>query len=213
MRRCITEVPGFMTKLRAEPGVASRALEFLILTGTRMSEMRFATWAEIEGDVWCIPLERMKTRKPHRVPLSPRVVEILKGLRGQHPQVIFPGSRSNKPIDDNTIARVLHRLAGPLTAHGFRSSLRTWAAEDGGFAPEIAEAALAHAIKSGIERALQAHHVFRSTPQADGKMGGVLRGQGTRGDGRRGGGDARCPPWLAGPNTPMRCCWIGRAGG
>ena len=44
------DVPDFMCKLRAEPGVAARALEFLILTGTRMSEMRFATWSEVEGD-------------------------------------------------------------------------------------------------------------------------------------------------------------------
>jgi integrase len=146
-------VPDFMTKLRAEPGVAARALEFLILTSTRMSEIRFATWAEVDGDVWVVPSERMKMRKSHRVPLSPRAVEILREMRGQHPEVIFPGSRSNRPCDDNTISRVLHRLAGPLTAHGFRSSLRTWAAEDGAFAPEIAEAALAHAIKSGIERA------------------------------------------------------------
>ena len=147
------DVPGFMAKLRAEPSIAARALEFLILTGTRMSEMRFATWAEIEGDVWTVPAERMKMRKEHRVPLSPRAVAILREMRGQHTEVIFPGSRPGRPVDDNTVARTLHRLAGPLTAHGFRSALRTWAAEDAGFAPEIAEAALAHAIKSAIERA------------------------------------------------------------
>ena len=147
------DVPDFMPKLRAEPGVAARALEFLILTGTRMNEMRFATWAEVEGDVWTVPAERMKMRKAHRVPLSPRAVAILNELRGQHPEVIFPGWRPGRPVDDNTVSRVLQRLAGPLTAHGFRSALRTWAAERTNFAPEIAEAALAHAIKSGIERA------------------------------------------------------------
>ena len=67
--------------------------------------------------------------------------------------MIFPGSRPGRPVDDNTVSRVLQRLAGPITAHGFRSSLRTWAAERTKFAPEIAEAALAHAIRSGIERA------------------------------------------------------------
>ena len=114
------DVPGFMAKLQAETGVAARALEFLILTGTRMSEMRFATWAEVEGDVWIVPASRTKMRKAHRVPLPPRATEILREMRGQHAEVIFPGSRPSRPVDDNTVARVLHRLAGPLTAHGFQ---------------------------------------------------------------------------------------------
>jgi integrase len=149
------DVPNFMDKLRAEPGVQARCLEFLILTGTRMSETRFAERSEIEGDVWTVPAERMKMRKAHRVPLSPRAIEILREMRRQHPEaeVIFPGWRPGRPVDDNTVSRVLQRLAGPITAHGFRSAIRTWAAERTNFAPEIAEAALAHAIKSGIERA------------------------------------------------------------
>jgi integrase len=146
------DVPDFMRKLRAEPGVAARALEFLILTGTRMSEMRFATWSEVESDVWTVPADRMKMRKEHQVPLSPAAVAILNELRGQHPEVIFPGWRPGRPVDDNTVSRVLQRLAGPVTPHGFRSSLRTFSAERTNFAPEIAEAALAHAISSGIER-------------------------------------------------------------
>ena len=91
------DVPGFMAKLRAEPGVAARALEFLILTGTRMSEMRFATWAEVEGDVWTVPAERMKMRKEHRVPLPPRAVEILDEMRGQHPEVYFSRLATEPP--------------------------------------------------------------------------------------------------------------------
>ena len=146
------DIPDFMARLRAEPGVAARALEFLILTGTRMSEMRFATWAEIEGDVWVVPAARMKMRKEHRVPLSPRAVEILNALRGQHPEVIFPGSRPGRPVDDQTLARLLQRLAGPVTPHGCRSAFKTWAAERTNFAPEISEAALAHTIRGSILR-------------------------------------------------------------
>ncbi len=84
---------------------------------------------------------------------SPRALAILAEMRGQHAEVIFPGWRPGRPVDDNTVSRAFQRLAGPLTAHGFRSALRTWAAERTNFAPEIAEAALAHAIQSGIERA------------------------------------------------------------
>jgi integrase len=147
------DLPAFMAKLRAEPGVAARALEFLALTGTRMSEARFARWSEIEGGVWTIPTERMKMRREHRVPLSPRALEILDQQRGQYPDVIFPGSRPGRPIDDNTIARLLQRLAGPVTAHGCRSALKTWAAERTNFAPEISEAALAHTVRGSIMRA------------------------------------------------------------
>ena len=115
--------------------------------------MRFAKWAEVEGDTWVVPASRMKMRKAHRVPLSPRALTILAEMRGQHPEVIFPGSRPGRPVDDNTVSRVLQRLAGPVTAHGFRSGLRTWAAERTNFAPEICEAALAHQVRSNIERA------------------------------------------------------------
>ena len=65
-------------------------------------------------------------------------------------RIIFPGWHPGRPIDDNTIARALQLLAGPVTAHGFRSSLRTWSAERTNFASEIAKAALAHAIKGSI---------------------------------------------------------------
>jgi integrase len=147
------EVPAFMEWLRAIEGTAARALEFLILTATRMSEMRHAKWSEIEGDVWTIPAERMKMRKPHRVPLVPRALEILKELRGQHDTLVFPGRLHQRPIDDNTVLRVLARLAPDTTAHGFRSSFRDWAGERTSFPKEIAEAALAHAIKSSVERA------------------------------------------------------------
>jgi integrase len=148
------DLPDFMQRLRAEEGTAARALAFLILTGTRMNEMRHAKWDEIEGDVWTVPAERMKMRKAHRVPLAPRAREILKAMRGQNPTLIFPGRMAGRPIDDNTVLRVLQRLAGAqVTAHGFRSALRSWAAETTTFKPEIAEAALAHAIKSSVERA------------------------------------------------------------
>ena len=58
-----------------------------------MSEMRFATWAEIDGDVWEIPANRMKMRKAHRVPLSPRAVAILKNCAPSIPNH-FPGLAS-----------------------------------------------------------------------------------------------------------------------
>ena len=42
-----------------------------------------------------------------------------------------------------------------VTAHGFRSSFRTWAAERTGFPREVVEAALAHVIGNKVEAAYQ----------------------------------------------------------
>jgi Phage integrase central domain len=51
------EIAEFMTKLRAQEGVAARALEFAILTAARTGEVIGATWAEIDlqGRLWTIP--------------------------------------------------------------------------------------------------------------------------------------------------------------
>jgi integrase len=47
---------------------------------------------------------------------------------------------------------MLRRLHTPVTVHGFRSSFRDWAAEQG--VPfELAEASLAHTIGSNVTRA------------------------------------------------------------
>jgi len=40
-----------------------------------------------------------------------------------------------------------------LTAHGFRSTFRTWAREATSFPSEIAEAALGHVVRDKVERA------------------------------------------------------------
>ncbi len=56
------EVSGFMAELRMMESVSARALEFLILTATRTSEVLGATWNEIDlaASVWTIPSGRMK---------------------------------------------------------------------------------------------------------------------------------------------------------
>jgi integrase len=76
-------LPAFMADLRSRDAVASRALEFLILTAARSGEVLGAQADEIdlEKRVWTIPPERMKAGREHRVPLSPRAIEILKALQ------------------------------------------------------------------------------------------------------------------------------------
>jgi integrase len=55
-----------------------------------------------------------------------------------------------------TLTAVLRRMErGELTAHGFRSTFRDWAAESTSYAREIAEAALAHVLSDKTEAAYQ----------------------------------------------------------
>lgn len=73
------EIGVFMAMLRTMPGMGALALQFIILTATRTSEVLNAQWSEFDLDagVWVIPKERMKAGKEHAVPLSPDAVEIL----------------------------------------------------------------------------------------------------------------------------------------
>ena len=73
-------MPAFMLELRARAGVSALALQFVILTCCRTGEAIGATWSEIDGDVWNLPAERMKMRRPHRQPLSDTAVAVLEKL-------------------------------------------------------------------------------------------------------------------------------------
>ena len=74
------EMGAFMVKLRAEQGIAAKAVELAILTACRSGEVRLSTWAEFDLDaaLWVIPAERMKAAREHRVPLSAAALALLK---------------------------------------------------------------------------------------------------------------------------------------
>lgn len=153
-----TALPSFMAELRASSsGFAPRALELLILTGARTSEVLGATWGEIDFDnkVWSIPAERMKMDRDHVIPLSDPVIALLKSLpREIGSTYLFPSPNKPKaPLSNMAMSNVLKRMdrKDGVTVHGFRSTFRTWAAEKCLDLPtDIAEAALAH-IKGGVE--------------------------------------------------------------
>ncbi|HVG46906.1 MAG TPA: integrase arm-type DNA-binding domain-containing protein, partial [Rubellimicrobium sp.] len=124
------------------------ALEFIILTATRSGETREAVWSEFDLNraVWEISAERMKMKRAHRVPLSPRAIEILRQAQGLGDGVglVFPGSRAKRPMTDRTLSQFVKRLGFDADVHGFRTSFRTWAQERTNFPREVAEFALAH---------------------------------------------------------------------
>ncbi len=142
------EMGAFMTDLRKREGIAARALEFAILTAARSSEVREATWDEINlaAKLWTVPAERIKARKLHRVPLSARAVTLLKALpRIQGCDFVFPGSQG-RALSENTLGEVLARMGrDDITAHGTaRSSFKDWARSCTTYSDEVSELALAH---------------------------------------------------------------------
>jgi integrase len=150
------ELPAFMAVVRErENSIAGRALEFLILTAARSNEVIGAKWSEIDFDnaTWTVPAERMKMRKEHRVPLPAQALKLLRDLPiEQGNDHIFVGPIAGGGLSYMAFYRVLARLQQAATTHGFRSSFRTWAAEQTSFAREIAKASLAHAIGNAVER-------------------------------------------------------------
>lgn len=74
----------------------------------RPGELRAAEWSEIDVDaaIWSIPMTKMKMRRPHRVPLSRQVLEMLEELHGltSHWRYLFPCFRSpRRCMSENTV--------------------------------------------------------------------------------------------------------------
>ncbi len=152
------EVPSFVRTLRGREAQTARALELVILTAARSGEVRGMTWAEVDlaGALWTIPKERMKAKRPHRVPLSTRALAILARMRAEDPDengLVFP-SRNETVLSDMAFKALLRRTGrDDITTHGFRSSFRDWAADETDHPREVIEEALAHLVGSATERA------------------------------------------------------------
>ena len=156
-------MPDFLTDLRNREGIAARGLEFAVLTAARTGEVLGAQWSEIDirKKLWTIPAERMKGAREHRVPLSPRAIEILQELAALGTEGhVFPGPKPNKPLSSMAMAMLLRRMRAGVTVHGFRSTFRDWASETTGFPHEVCEMALAHGIASQTEAAYRRGDLF-----------------------------------------------------
>lgn len=151
-------VPAFFAKLDAKGDTSARlALMLQILTAARHGEVRSARWSHFDlgAAEWHRPAELMKSDEAHTVTLSSEslaVLERAKVLRTtERDCLVFP-NRSGEQLSDNALSKIV-RPTG-FTAHGFRSSFRTWAAEQMSSIPEaVAESALAHKVPDKVVRA------------------------------------------------------------
>lgn len=156
------ELPDFMKRLQKEPGNAARALEYLILTAARTTEVLEAVPEEIENAVWTVPPERMKARKEHRVPLCLRAQALVtaaqKDSKGRY---LFGGWKKGRPLSNMAMLQLLKRMGTPdLTAHGFRSTFKDWVSECTQYPAEVSEMALAHTIDNKVEAAYRRGDLF-----------------------------------------------------
>ncbi|MDA3896314.1 MAG: integrase arm-type DNA-binding domain-containing protein [Desulfobacteraceae bacterium] len=157
------ELPAFVAHLQKGKGMAARALEFLILTGTRSGEVRDAVWPEVDlkEKVWIIPAERMKAGREHRVPLSDAAIDILKQVpRYIDTDYIFPSIQKKVPLSSTGISKPLKTYNPNYTVHGMRSAFREWIAEETQIQNIVAEMALAHTIGDATEAAYRRGDLF-----------------------------------------------------
>jgi integrase len=129
----------------------------LPLVFLRPGELRQAQWDQINlaAAEWTVPAATMKTRRPHRVPLSRQAVII---LEERHRIVgdsawAFPGiGRAGKPISENTLNDALKRLGyeGEMCAHGFRTMASTRLNEMRRWSVDAIEVQLAHKDRNTI---------------------------------------------------------------
>ena len=174
-RATIVDPAGIGALLRAIDGFdgqpATRAaLRLAPYVFVRPGELRHAEWEEFDFDaaVWSIPAEKMKMRRPHRVPLARQSLAILRQLQeitGKG-RWLFPSVRTlARPISENTLNAALRRLgygSEEMCTHGFRGTAATRLNEIGRWNPDAIERQLAHQEANAVRRAYTHHAEFWS---------------------------------------------------
>ena len=153
-----SELPGFFKKLQTVETIASKALQFLILTACRTHEIRHCERDQINwtDKVWIIPAELMKARRTHRVPLCQSTVTLLEStLMGHNADYVFPRPGGMHPLSNMAMLTLLKREfpRKSITVHGFRSTFREWAASNCGYDHDTIEFSLAHKLPDRTKEA------------------------------------------------------------
>jgi integrase len=158
------DIAPFIAALQTRQGDSLTALmvEFIARAACRSGEARFAVWSEIDFDkgLWSIPKERMKAKKGHVVPLTPRMVEILQEAKARNPvslvgeavrptDFVFVTARG-KPLSEMAGLMMMRRMKEyeAFTIHGLRATFKSWAMAETEFPRELIEEALAHSLNA-----------------------------------------------------------------
>lgn len=145
------QIPALVKAIKVYPErQVAICLHLLLLTFTRVSELRCARWSEFDfsAGLWRVPAERIKTRELHQVPLSNQAIELLKelhALTGER-DYLFPNPRERRnPMSYAAPRAALEKMgmADKTTLHGFRALASSYLNE-AGFKPDAIERQLAH---------------------------------------------------------------------
>ncbi len=156
------DVKEFLARVRGYDGdeITRLAIEFILRSAVRTSELRFAVCSEFQGDLWRIPGSRMKIEGgDHLVPITSQMRRILDRAKaiGRESEYVFPG-KGGKPMSQNTMIYAAYRMGyhSKLTIHGLRGTFSTAANESGLFHPDAIERQLAHYPRDEVRAAYNA---------------------------------------------------------
>lgn len=162
------QIAAFVAAIQAKQSesMAALMLEWIALAACRTGEARFATWGEIDLDrkIWEIPAARMKMRRPHVVPITERMGEILGEAKHRHPASergedpaptdhVFLSGRG-RPLSEMAGLMLMRRMEAfaDYKPHGLRATFKTWAKRRTEFPRELIEEQLSHQL-GAVERA------------------------------------------------------------
>ncbi|MFC6638096.1 integrase arm-type DNA-binding domain-containing protein [Sulfitobacter sp. JBTF-M27] len=196
----LDDVERWWIDLQSREGIGATALAFQALTASRSGAVRFATWDEIDLDarLWTIQPGRAASKisptgKPHRVPLTDTMIELLTNLPRMG-DLLFTSPRGGV-LSDATLGKVMRSMheadiergnAGYLDArtkvqavpHGLRSCFRVWVTERTEFDGDMAEIALAHKVGSKVRQAYDRSDMIEKRRAMMAAWGRFLRGEG-----------------------------------
>ncbi|MDA8747745.1 integrase arm-type DNA-binding domain-containing protein [Litoreibacter sp.] len=168
------DAPMFYKHLKSFTFPSALALRFLILTVARTSEVRFATYSEIQDDVWTIPAKRTKTGTEHKVPLTDEALKIIEAPRTDNNSPFLFTTDKGKPLSDAAMSSLMKRENMTARPHGFRSTFRTWAEECTDASFEVKETILGHRVGNEIVRAYQRSDILQKRQFLLGRWEGFL---------------------------------------
>ena len=144
------ECPEMFAWLQKSDTTAARCLQMIMLHVGRLEETAKLPWTELDFDLkqWVLPADRSKSQNEHVEPLSDQAIELLSSCEEEHAHVWKKNGISE------TALRKLHNESGFFgTRHGFRTSFRTWGAEQG-YPEHLLELCIAH-TQDQLTRAYQ----------------------------------------------------------
>jgi integrase len=141
-----------------------------MLTACRPNEARGMCWAELDLDAatWSIPAERMKSKLPHKVPLVPEAVDLLRRVDALrlHQELVFPNTLGKAALAAERLQEFMRKTGAPSDTagrarvpHGSRNTFKDWAL-DNGFDERVADRQLAHRPKGQTAQAYERTTLF-----------------------------------------------------